>query len=194
MAKHMFRRRSPWIYPAPPSIPLDNGIGGGILTCPQRSRCPPAWLKDFVVGGEIDQSLTGSQDNHKQLSRINIMAQCQLEQPSLNIQDMWHRSDDEERREKRLPGEGLNISWVAAATKQQVTDRSYKAIASEGKFTEAACGYSTLSRKKLLDVIYMTDCNYMTSRRDSAVKYLRACHERRGSITQAERDSWNNRH
>ena len=58
------------------------------------------------------------------------------------------------------------------------------------------CSYSTLSRRKLLDhivthhIIYSTDCQYITSRRDSAVKHLRTCHNRKGSITQVDADSW----
>ena len=109
---------------------------------------------------------------------------------------MWHLSDDEERKERHLPGEGLDISWVETATKRQITDRFYEATASDGRCTEAECGYSTLSNRKLLDhtvthfIIYITDCNYLTSRRDSAVKHLRICHGQRGSITQADISSW----
>ena len=120
------------------------------------------------------------------------MTQRQSEQPPLDIHDMWHLSDDEERRDKRLSGEVLDISWATATVKQQVTGRFYEASASEGKCTEAACEYSTHSRKKLLDhivthyIVYVTDCNYITSRKDSAVKHLRTCHNRRGSIIQAD--------
>ena len=59
-----------------------------------------------------------------------------------------------------------------------------------------SCNYSTLSRSKLLDhlvthrIIYSTDCQYVTSRRDSAVKHLRICHNCKGSITQVDADSW----
>ena len=54
----------------------------------------------------------------------------------------------------------------------------------------------TLSRRKLLDhlvtrfIVYVTDCNYMTSRRDSAVKHLRTCHNRLSSIMQTDESSW----
>ena len=41
----------------------------------------------------------------------------------------------------------------------------------------------TLQRKKV-------DVPWLTVRRDSAVKHLRTCHDRVGSITQADRDSW----
>ena len=53
-----------------------------------------------------------------------------------------------------------------------------------------------LSRRKLLDhlvthfIVYVTDCNYITNRRDSAVKHLRTCHNRLGSITQTDENSW----
>ena len=58
------------------------------------------------------------------------------------------------------------------------------------------CDYTTLSRRKLLDhlvthfIVYVTDCNYITSRRDSAIKHLRTCHNRLGSITQTDEGSW----
>ena len=60
----------------------------------------------------------------------------------------------------------------------------------------ANCNYSTLSHRKLLNhvvthhIIYETDCNYLTSCRDRAVKHLRTCHNRRGSITQTDASSW----
>ena len=125
------------------------------------------------------------------------MAQRQLEHPpAINIQDMWHLSDDEERRERRLPGEGLDISWLADNTRTDITDLFYSSTAQEGKCAVDNCSYSTLSRRKLLDhlvthrIIYSTDCQYVTSRRDSAVKHLRICHNRKGSITQVDADSW----
>ena len=110
--------------------------------------------------------------------------------------DMWHLSDDEERTEKRLPGEGLDISWVSPSTKRTISDKFYKATAKEGKCGMDSCDYATLSRRKLLDhlvthfIIYVTDCNYITSRRDSAVKHLRTCYNRLGSITQTDASSW----
>ena len=141
---------------------------------------------------EIWKSLVSSQVNSTQLN----MAQKQLDSPLLEHHDMWHLSDDEDRKERHLPGEGLDISWIAAATKRQITDRFYEATTSEGRCTEPECEDSTLSRRKLLDhivthyIIYVTDCNYLTSRRDSAVKHLRICHGRGGSITQADTGSW----
>ena len=124
------------------------------------------------------------------------MAQRQLEQVPLNLQDMWHLSDDEERKERKLPGEGLDISWVTTNTKRTITDQFYAATAAEGKCQKDSCEYVTLSRRKLLEhivthhIVYITDCEYMTSRRDSAVKHLRTCHNRAGSITQADVSSW----
>ena len=59
-----------------------------------------------------------------------------------------------------------------------------------------SCNYSTLSRRKLLDhlvthrIIYSTDCQFVTSRRDSTVKHIRICHNHKGSITQVDADSW----
>ena len=80
------------------------------------------------------------------------MAQRQLEHPpAIEIQDMWHLSDDEERRERRLPGEGLDISWLADNTRTDITDLFYSSTAQEGKRVVDNCSYSTLSRRKLLD-------------------------------------------
>ena len=109
------KEAEPVEIPSPALDLLDNGRGGGVLNRSQQSRSLPAWLEDIVVEREIDQSLTGSQDNHTQLRRINIMAQRQLEQPSINIQDMWHLMT---MRKGEKNGEGLDISWVAATTKQ----------------------------------------------------------------------------
>ena len=44
------------------------------------------------------------------------MAQQQLNNTPLELQDMWHLSDDEERTERKLPGEGLDIRWLTADT------------------------------------------------------------------------------
>ena len=67
------------------------------------------------------------------------MAQRQLDQPPLELQDMWHLSDDEERKEKKLPGEGLDISWVSASTKRTITNQFYQATAAEGKCPVGDC-------------------------------------------------------
>ena len=60
------------------------------------------------------------------------MAQRQLDQTPLELQDMWHLSDDKEKTEKRLPGEGLDISWTATATERTITDKFHAATAREG--------------------------------------------------------------
>ena len=39
-------------------------------------------------------------------------------------------------------------------------------------------------------IVYSTDCNYITSKRDSVVKHLRASHGRKGSITQVDTSNW----
>ena len=75
---------------------------------PQRVRRPPAWFRDFVTGGELEQSLTESRSSNTQVPATVNMAQQQLEQP-LELMDMWSLSDDEERQDKRLP-EGMDIS------------------------------------------------------------------------------------
>ena len=99
------------------------------------------------------------------------------------------------RKEKRLPGEGLDISWISANTKRKITNQFYAATAAEGKCTVEGCEYVTLSRRKLLEhlvthyIVYITECEYVTSRRDSAVKHLRTCHDRAGSITQSDASS-----
>ena len=109
---------------------------------------------------------------------------------------MWHLSDDEERKEKKLPEEGLDIIWVTTSTKRTITNQFYAATAAEGKCQKDGCEYVTLSRRKLLEhlvthyIVYITDCEYVTSRRDSAVKHLRTCHDRAGSITQSDASSW----
>ena len=175
---------------APTPMRIENE--GGVMARPQRNKRPPAWLGDFVIGGELKQCLLDSQVHNTHVA----IAQKQLDNPPLEIYDMWHLSDDEDRKERRLPGEDLDINWISAATKRQITDRFYEATASEGRCTEPECSYSTLSRRKLLEHIvthyhiYVTDCNYLTSRRDSVVKHLRICHGWRGSITQADTGSW----
>ena len=175
--------------------PLESGVKRGTVDRPQRVRRPPAWFRDFVVGGDLDQFLAGSQLSNAQLKQVE-MAQRQIDQTPLELQDMWHLSNDEDRKEKGLPGERLDISWVSAATRRTITDQFYKATAGEGKCTVDGCEYATLSRRKLLDhlvthhIIYVTGCEYITSRRVSAVKHLRTCHNRAGSITQTDAGSW----
>lgn len=105
----------------------------------QQSRRPPAWLGDFIIDSDLDQSFTGNQDSSTHIINRIAMAQQQLENPPLEIHNMWHLSDDEARKDKRLPGEGLDISWVAEATKRKVTDRFYTATAGESKCTVANC-------------------------------------------------------
>ena len=74
-----------------------------------------------MIGGELEQSIFNSHLEHTHIA----MAQKQLDNPPLDIHDMWHLSDDEERKERRLPGEDLDISWISAATKKVITDRFY---------------------------------------------------------------------
>ena len=110
--------------------PIENRVEKEVSASSQRIRRPPAWLGDLVSGGDLDQSLTSSQDHHA--SSLNqIMAQQQSDQPPLDIQDMWRLSDEEDRQDKRLPGDGLDISWVAAETKSKVTNQFYELTASE---------------------------------------------------------------
>ena len=125
------------------------------------------------------------------------MAQQLLEYPpALEIKDMLHLSDDGEWRERRLRGEGLGTSWISNTTRAAVTNLFYPSTAQEGKCIVNNCTYSTLSRNKLLDhivthcIIYTLDCHYITSRRDSAVKYMWTCNGRKGFITQVDADSW----
>ena len=100
---------------------------------------------------------------------------------------MWHLSNDEERRERHIPGEDLDICWVDSVTRKNIPDLFYAATAQEGQCSKEGCDYSTLSRRKLLDhlvthfIVYSNDCNYHTSKRDSAVKHLRASHGRKGT-------------
>ena len=76
---------------------------------PQRDKRPPAWLEDFITDGELEQSIAIQPEAEIVAAHSVKMAQRQLEHPpAINIQDMWHLSDDEERRERRLPGEGLD--------------------------------------------------------------------------------------
>ena len=93
---------------APTSV--NDGVEGGVSARPQQSRRLPAWLRDFITGGDLDQSFAGNQDNNAHSINRITMAQKQLESPPLELQDMRHLNDDEERKEKRLPGEGLDIS------------------------------------------------------------------------------------
>ena len=61
------------------------------------------------------------------------MVQQQLDQQPLEIHDMWNLSDEEDRQEKRLPREGLDISWITAETKRSITSQFYESTAREGK-------------------------------------------------------------
>ena len=67
---------------------------GGVTARPQINIRPPARLGDFMIGGEFEQSLLDSQVNNTHVA----MAQKQLDNPLLEIYDMWHLSDDEDRR------------------------------------------------------------------------------------------------
>ena len=59
--------------------PLDDEVKGGAVDRPQRTRRPPIWFGDFVVGSDLDQS-SGSQHSNKYLTAVT-MAQQQLDQP-----------------------------------------------------------------------------------------------------------------
>ena len=166
-----------------------------VSSCLQQNKRPPVWLGDFVTGGELDQSLSNSTATRTLAVSTTDMAQKQLEcSQALEITDMWHLSDDEERRERHITGEGLNLSWIDDATRKNITDLFNTATAQEGQCSKDNCDYSTLG--KLLDhivthyIVYPTDCNYLTSRRNSAVKHLRTCHGRKGSITQVDAGNW----
>ena len=115
---------------------------GGAVERPQRVRRPPACLGDFITGGELEQSFANSQSNSTHFSAAVTMAQQQLEQP-LELMDMWSPSDDEERQDKPLPGEGLDISWLAPTTKRIISDKFYEATAQEGKCSIENCDYMT---------------------------------------------------
>ena len=78
--------------------PLDSGVEGGAVDRSQRVRRPPAWFGDFVIGGDLDQSFAGSQLSNTHLKKVT-MAQRQLDQTPLELQNMWHLSDDEDRKE-----------------------------------------------------------------------------------------------
>ena len=69
---------------------------------PQRDKRPPAWMADFVTGGELEESLAVQPEAEIAAVHLIKMAQRQLEHPpAINIQDMWHLLDDEERCERR---------------------------------------------------------------------------------------------
>ena len=180
------------------SSPINRGEEEQTVSArPQRNKRPPAWLGEFITGGELEQSFSNDTTTRTLNIHLADMAQKQLENPpALDITDMWHLSDDEERRERHIPGEGLDICWVDNSTRKNITDLFYAATAQEGQCSKEGCDYSTLSRRKLLDhlvthfIVYSTDCNYITSRRDSAVKHLRASHGRKGSITQIDANNW----
>ena len=95
---------------------LDSSRPGSLCSFAITTRRPPVWFGDFVVGGNLDQSFTGSQQSNKQLKVVS-MVQQQLDQQPLELTDMWH-DNDEERKEKRLPGERLDISWVSTSPKR----------------------------------------------------------------------------
>ena len=55
-----------------PTIPLDDGEEGGAVDRSQRVRRPPAWFKDFIIGGELEQSFTDSHRNNTHLSAVTM--------------------------------------------------------------------------------------------------------------------------
>ena len=60
-----------------------------ILICPQRDKHPPAWLEDFITGGELKESLAVQPEAEIAAVHPIEMAQRQLEHPpAINIQDM----------------------------------------------------------------------------------------------------------
>ena len=161
------------IREAEPSQPCDtisSPISRGeeektVYARPQQNKRPPAWLGDSITGGELDQSLFNDTTTRTLAVYTADMTQRQLEcPPALEITDMWHLSDDEERRDWHIPGEGLDISWTDDATRKNITDLFYAATAQEGQCSKKKGDYSTLSRRKLLDhivthcIFYSTDC------------------------------------
>ena len=73
---------------------------------PQQNKRPPPWLGDFITGGVLEQSFSDNTPTRTLTIHTTDMAQKQLEcLPALEITDMWHLSDDEERRERHIPGE-----------------------------------------------------------------------------------------
>ena len=123
-----------------------------VSICSLRDKPPPAWLEDFIPGGELEKSLAIQPEAEIAAVHSVKMAQRQLEHPpAINFQDMWHLSDDEERRERRLPDAGLDISWLTDNIRTDITDLCYSSTAQEGKCAVESCNYSMLSRYKLLD-------------------------------------------
>ena len=67
---------------------------------PQLNNRPTAWPSDFITGGELEQSLSIQPKTSTLAVHPVKMAQQQLEHPpAIDIKDMRHLSDDEERRE-----------------------------------------------------------------------------------------------
>ena len=65
---------------------------------PQRDKRPSPWLEDFITGGELGESLAVQPEKEIAAVYPIEMAQRQLEHPpAINIQDMWHLSDEERR-------------------------------------------------------------------------------------------------
>ena len=107
---------------------------------PQRDKRPPAWLEDFITGGELEESLAVQPETEIAAVHPIEMAQRQLEHPpAINIQDMWHL----------LPGEGLDISWLADNTRTDITDLFYSSTAQEGNCAVDNCSYSTLKHTEI---------------------------------------------
>ena len=71
-----------------------------VSICPQQDKCSPAWLSGFITGGELQESLSIQPKTSTLAVHPVKMAQQQLEHPpAIDIKDMRHLSDDEERRE-----------------------------------------------------------------------------------------------
>ena len=55
----------------------------------QQNKCPPAWLGNFITGGELDESLSNYTTTRTLAVHTADMAQKQLEcPPALEITDM----------------------------------------------------------------------------------------------------------
>ena len=136
------------------SVPgTPDTIMGACGDRPQRNCKSPVWLGNFVFCGDFEQA---HQEHSQCLSdsptpqSLRVIAQKQLDQQPLELQDMWHLSDNEECRERQLPGANLDISWVTQETKTAVNSLLYSSTANDGQCPRSGCTYKTSSSRKLM--------------------------------------------
>ena len=116
------------------------------------------------------------------------MAQAQLNtQKDINIQDLY----------RAVTGSQVDTLHISDRTKKLIADHCHRTTAAGGICSVEDCSQRYSSKRMAQEhvfshfIIYLVDCGYITSRRDSATKHIKTCHDKHGHITQFDNSSWN---